>query len=274
MNGPRLQTTMIDGAQNCVSLVTSDGGYLYMYGQHATQLTATNNVYNYFNDYYLADQWNGRQSIVKTTWYQGDTDYSTLCLKVRYALATTTPGWYIIVSQYGGSSWIFHYAKVGKYPIETTVTPKTFTVKFRRDEWGVSTYSAGNTIGNLDRTSTSIYMGNVSYPNYIRAATNTGLDGFSSTAGYLKRTIDDDEYCTQTFEFMGAYYAMKSSSQAAAHFPFYPLKMENRKFGVQSDQIIYYPANSNGEVAKVYSPQKGCYCLKSYVNGEIPILNE
>ena len=115
-------------------------------------------------------------------------------------------------------------------------------------------------------------MGNVSYPEYIRAANNASLDGFSSSTGYLTRTVDGD-YLVQTFEFVGYYYAMKSSSQAQVHFPFYPLKMENRKFGTHGDTILY-STTMTGEVARVYSPQKGCYCLKSYINGEIPILNE
>ena len=273
VNGPRLQTNMVDGAQSCVSLTNADGGYLYPYRSHETTVTATNNVYDYYCDYFLPDLWNGRQNISKVYWATSDTSSTTQNLKYRYALATTTPGWYIVVSVFGGSSWFWHYVKVGKYPIESSVTAKTFEVKFNKNEWGWPVYSRGTTISALGRTTTAVFMGNVGMGNeYISYNTAGGLDGFSSNNGAITRTIEGD-VITQKFEFIGAYYAMRSTGQAQAYFPFYPLNMTNRKFGNYADRVLVSPT-ATGEVAKVYSLVKGCYCLKSYVNGEIPILNE
>ena len=41
--------------------------------------------------------------------------------------------------------------------------------------------------------------------------------------------------------------------------------------------MIKYSTSSQGYVdgiAKIYCPTKGCLCLKNFLNGEIPILNE
>ena len=55
-----------------------------------------------------------------------------------------------------------------------------------------------------------------------------------------------------------------------------PIDMKGRKYGGPGDLIsVSATANdSAGFIAKVYSPQKGCLALKSYMNGEIPIFNE
>ena len=54
-----------------------------------------------------------------------------------------------------------------------------------------------------------------------------------------------------------------------------PVLTDGRKVGGAGDRVqIDLTATWGGSVAKVYSPIKGCWCLKTFANGEIPIMNE
>ena len=273
MNGPRLQTSVVDGTWNCGSVQSTDNAGFGSMPWHNATLTDLGNLYSRFNDLTIQDLWNGRQSINKFYWSTGDATTTTYKLGVRYALATTTPDWYIIVNMYNNASWTFHYAKLGTYPIESSVSARSLTVKLPVNEWNWH-YARNDTatIGAVSRTYNYIYSGNVGFNSYIVYTASSGYNGYGSTTGYITRTVDSDYY-TQTFEFPSGYYSICSIGASTGHFPFWPLDMSSRKFGSEGDNLIVSPTTS-GVVAKVYSPVKGCYCLKSYLNGEIPILNE
>lgn len=274
MSGPRLQTSTIDGDWNCGTVQASDNASFNSIPWHASTLTDIGNLYSRFNDFSLQDLWNGKQSVNKFYWPTSNTTLSTYKISSRYALATTTPGWYIIVTMFNSASWTFHYAKLGTYPIESSVSARTLTVKLPVDEWNWH-YARNDTttIGAIARTNSYIYAGNVGFNTYIQYTASSGYNGYTSTTGYISRSVDSDYY-TQTLEFPAGYYSICSIGANMTHFPFWPLDMTTRKFGNEGDNVIVSPTTSSGVVAKVYSPIKGCYCLKSYLNGEIPILNE
>ena len=271
MNRPRLQVNLFEGLQNCAFPTRDSRLYFSPSGYHSTSFSSIENQYPKWNGLYLADQWNGKQKVVNSYWPTGDTSYETESFCCRYALATTTPGYYIIVSVFYRSAHTFHYVKLGKYPFESSISAKNLQVKFKKSEWG--SIHNNSQVSVYGRSNSNINSGNV-YPQntYYINWTSGAADGYTGTNAYTSR-VDDGEYWTQTFEFPSGSWAMKCVGSSSPYHLF-PLDMTTRKFGTLYDICNVSPTDQWGEVAKVYSPAKGCYCLKSYINGEVPILNE
>ena len=62
---------------------------------------------------------------------------------------------------------------------------------------------------------------------------------------------------------------MRLYAETISPFDDLPLDLDGRKYGSLGDYLT-----TAVPVSKVWSPQKNCICLKNYLNGEIPILNE
>ena len=272
MNGARLQVSLIDGFEN-IGGGRDSSGYLNSYGHSATY-DHNDSIYTRFNDIYLFDQWDGRQSITNQPWATSNTSYWQYGLMCKFALKTTTPDWYVIVSKFTNNSGVvtFHYAKVGEYPVETSTTAKIFTIELPASEW----WPAGGgvtPVTDITRTSSYMYVGNVGFQAYQQNA-NGALDGYSTSGGAITRTVTADKI-TYVIEFPASYYSIRAIS--GGYFNIIPVNMAGKKFATHYDSILQIPSNTaykGYKVSKVYSPQKGCLSLKTYMNGEIPILNE
>ena len=268
LSGSRLQVSIMDGLENCAGTTRNSNGHYSPSSYHASSLANLANIYPKWNELYLIDQWDGRQRVYKNEWPTGDTSYEIESPNCRFALATTTPGYYIIVTVYYTSGITFHYVKLDKYPYTTSIPAMNLVVKLHESEWGNRVINSG--IGAYGRSSNALLAGQVYTNTYINW-TSGSADGYSTSGAYITRT-KEGEYWSTTFEFPANTWAMKSIGVDT--FPFHPVDMTTRKFGTIYDSVVLNPTGSNGQVAKVYSPTKGCLALKSYINGEIPILNE
>ena len=115
-NGPRLQVNTFEGLENCPT-PTRSSNLEYAPGafhSSSSPLPKTT-THPLWNELMLCDQWNGKQKIFKLSWPNGTTSNETQGFTCRFALATTTPGYYIIVSRYYYATLTFHYTKIGDY---------------------------------------------------------------------------------------------------------------------------------------------------------------
>ena len=274
MSGPRIQLSVVDGFEN--------GGHSTLSSQvldFGVNLSAAETNRRPFSaDAYILDYYDGRQGLSHIYWQPGSVDNPAVGCKIRYALKTTTPGTYLIVSVYYGDNnyaygFVYNYTKVGNYPLSTTGFPN-LTVEFNTNEW-VRYGAPQNDPLTVNRATTNIYCGNVDFKEWIQNA-NANYDGFSytgaSTGIYTSSTLSGN-ILTSKIESTAPYYSIRIIDSSRSITPLIPIDMAGRKFGGPADRVIINPA-SRGVVYKVYSRAKGCMCLKSFLNGEIPILNE
>ena len=273
MSGPRLQINMIDGWETCYGQLRTTNGLISSVGSHDSTFTSLNNLYPQYNDIYLLDTFNGRQNIASPWWPSGNTSYSTYVPKFRYALRTTTPGYYLIITHFAadGSAAQINYVKTGVYPVSSTIPAINLTVELDRSQWAYFNNSV-TTIPEWSRmTRADLWAGQVGFLDYMELG-NDNRQGFTITNIYCSRTVTDSTVTT-TIEFPANTYSIRSRyGNMLCMFP-YDLGGRGIKMGGFGDKVLVSPTNSGGAIVEVYSPIKGCMCLKTYANGEIPILN-
>ncbi len=276
MSGPRIQLSTIDGYEN--------GGHA---SQDATRLFFSNTIdatdtnrRPWCADAYLLDMYDGRQGFSSIYWQPGNTSYNALGCKIRYALKTTTPDTYLIVSIYQGDynypfGFVYNFAKVGNYPLSSGGFPN-LTVELNTDEW-VLPGQPQQAPGTVSNSNTNIVVGSVDFREWIQNTNGTNIDGFTYTGAqvgfYTQSALSGNTYTLQVRGGNTSYYSMRILDSSRSITPLLPLDMAGRKFGGPGDKVMVNPAG-RGAVYKVYSRAKGCMCLKSFLNGEIPILNE
>ena len=282
MNGPRLQAGLIDGFENISTIGT--------HGDPFSQITRYSTLAHYYNRFsvysrtMLSDHWDGRQG-VETVYAGAASDYNQqgyIC-NARYALQSTDPNIYLIISVYHmdvGSTgnanlvqvcWVDISKKIQDYSVA-----KNITVILPESEWGHygatnASYSRNN--GHIGNTSCEFFPPMLLYHN----TTSTAIYPLTTTGYGQTKTVADGKI-TILMEFQAGYPIFRTAVNQSASFGIFPYNMNGRKMGNAFDSImIKYSTSSQGYVdgiAKIYCPTKGCLCLKNFLNGEIPILNE
>jgi hypothetical protein len=271
MNGPRFQVNTIDGYENCLAKM-EDGNLNGV--QHYSNQTNNLNRYPYKNDLYLQDTFDGRQSIHTVYWPVSDQTYNSAAVREKFAFKTNEPDIYVVLHVYDPVAVMFYYVHVGTYPIypnASSIPARTLTFSMDKSIWKYYANSSTE-VGALGRTNQYVYYGrDLSTSSiYIQRASNaTGSQG----AAYITRTSDASKH-TYTLEFPAQSNCIRYVAVTNA-WPFVRVDLEGHKLGTAADRVIGDPTASWGpSVAKVYSPMKNFMCLKSFVNGEIPIMNE
>lgn len=266
MNGPRFQIVNVDGLENGSSPKGSNG-MIASGAYHSNGVTSKDNLYPYWNDIYIQDKLDGRQSICMPQWAtsnQISTIYST---KWRYALRTTTPNYFIIVSYYSETVTVYNYVATGTMPVQSGLPYKTLIVELPKSEW-----KDRNNAATIPPSISRGFApgGKVSWSQYINNTANDS-DGYTAQKGFITRDSSDPNKYIYTFEFQSDIYSLKVVNDSFNRLV--PYNFHGKKMGNQGDRVVPDMSSANGVIAEVYSPIKGCLCLKSYVNGEIPILN-
>ena len=297
MNGPRIQVGLNEGMENT-------GGWLgrdffgTWYGQYrGTTYNSVGQRMSQGNALQISDQLDGRQAISIPFWYGGDTNNNLVRLRIRFALKSSNdPNVYLVVSWYAGEAnrgvdpytWPFELQYV-YYDLSNPYTDyssaKTVEVTLPLSEWWPMKGDTPPT--SLPRRSSNIYTGKVgndtAFPDYLYLAagnSNTSLNLSNPGQGYITTTVTSTD-ATYKFEFPAGANIIRDCNNGnnTPSWQMIPLDMKGRKFGNCWDRLTSSSNTALTErtarvVAKVYSPQKGCLALKSFVNGEVPILNE
>ena len=280
MNGPRLQVSLIDGYENI-------GGFHrvndFNYGcYHWTTLADIDHTNLQYNDIYLADTYDGRQKICVPYWPTHTPAYGSRLLREKMAFKTDIPDIYVILNFCGTDSVYFQYTHVGTYPIypnQASVPARTLTFKLPRTQWKMYGSSTSDP-SPISRTNSYVYYGyslmrDMEYGATNNASAAASQDGFGYSANaYITKTVDSD-YITYVLQFPAQYNCIRFVNSTSAAWDIVPVFTDGRKVGNAGDRVnINLNATWGGSVAKVYSPIKGCLCLKTFINGEIPIMNE
>ena len=283
MSGPRLQASLVEGWENggvpndYTQQIRSNGI------QHQPTVTHTMNIQPAYNELMLVDTYDGQQRLDKIPWPTSNVNYTMNALRERMAFKTNTPDVYVVVSVFGTAAVFFGYVYTGTYPIypsSADIPAKTLTFSLPRDRWYSYAYATSN-INPLNRTNSYVYCAynsgfgsSYSYNSLeTTAATN---DGFDKTGAYITKTVDENNI-TYRLEFPAQCNSIRYVAANSAAWDIVPIFMgrENRKFATVGNSVSGAICSTEGySCAKVYSPQKGSLCLKSYINGEVPILNE
>ena len=274
MNSARLQVSVFEGFEN-IGAVSSVNGLnsVIHYGTIGTYL----NLYPSKNDVNLQDTFDGRQKIIQHYWPTSTESYNLYALQARMAFKTNVPDVYVVASVFFQNSVFFHYVYVGTYPIyasQSAVPAITLSFDLPRDKW----FYIGNsttTPTTISRRNSNVQYGyNTSWTRDHSSYTGGAADGFSNSGNaYFTKAVTADKV-TYTLEFPAQYNSMRVCGLTNI-WDCWPIDMAGRKFAIASDRLVgSLDAKWGASVAKVYSPQKGCICLKSFTNGEIPIMNE
>ncbi len=285
MNGPRLRVGFVDGFENSggMSATGGPGGMAY----RETTLASVTSRFMRTNHMYLLDNWDGTQMVSNYEYNSGDSiagaQYPIIA---RFALkADNEVDTYIVVSIPGYIDMnatnpymgMFDRVKLGDGPPDYA-SAQTLTVSLPLSDWGPMSGTAFTAQG---RTSSAVYTGTqannaysaltrmYSYNNSAEALSNPGT-------GYIRRDLTATDVVF-TWEFPATACTIKQFNTASPYCVYnaFPKNMAGRKFGGCYDRLNLSNSSSTGaSVYKVYSPQKGCLALKSYLSGEIPILNE
>ena len=274
LNGPRLQVNTWEGVENVGYLGQYDIENALVRGDWYRSLSETGQ-YNYFFSvphFYLLDTWDGRQAVRNIGWPTGNQTYSMFPARLKYALQTDDPNIYVMIQNYhfrvgqmyGGYFTYFDLRWDGKNPVYYN-SAKTVTITLNIDEY----HSPGGIItGNIYRTNVDLWTG-VSQGYEYENSTRNNADGRESNQnGYMTRTVNANT-ATITLEYPAGYHTMRLYAETISPFNDLPLDLDGRKYGSLGDYLT-----TTVPVSKVWSPQKNCICLKNYLNGEIPILNE
>lgn len=274
LNGPRLRVSMIEGYEYTFGASRGSGGWLGEGAYHLPAVSNINNVYVQYNDIYITDRFNGLQTLLNAYWPSSNRSYNSYCPKWRYALRTTTQNYFLVITSYGsgfGELTTFNYVATGTYPLSTTIPARNLTVKLPRADWvrlGDSSYTP--TSWSRESGGSYLWAGAVGSLDYLDY-TNTNNQNFTISPIYSTRTVDANEI-TMTYEFPANAYSIRSTISKHGELIPYDIGSKGIKLGSWRDMVVWSPTGS-GVVTEVYSPIKGCMCLKSYLNGEIPILN-
>ena len=281
MNGPRLQASLIEGMENTSGASTYGNPFeLTM----SSGLSSVTNNYLMRSNIVLTDQWDGRQSVDRYDYYGGDMNASEYSCKMRYALRSDQdPNIYLIFSYYyvansGHPSLVqVWYLDISK-PYQDYSTARSLTVTFSyRDHILFN----GNPFYDTSKSSSYIYTANrLEYMQSTRlcnSGNNTPTYGALANpgTGYFTCQVIGDNV-TQTYDFPANSGGMRLVAGYLSFGPCALKRMEGRKYGNLSDMLRVSVTGDTKptQVYKVFSPQKNCLALKSYMNGEIPIFNE
>ena len=303
MNGPRIQVGLVEGCENTGGIIGSDfvGGTYYGTQYREAAYDSISSRMSQGNSLMIQDQFDGRQVIKAPWWYSGDTSSTMSRLRLRFAVKTNDPNVYLVISWYAGEynrmlnstppySWPYlqqfvYYDLANPYTDYSTA--KTVEVTLPISEWWPRRGPEPPT--PLSRRSSYIYTGrigqNEGFPDFLYWASgnsNTSLNLSNPAQGYVTRTVTSTDV-TYKFEFPANTNIIRDCNWSNS--PYYgiwdtlPIDMKGRKYGNCWDKLTNSYSTAATErtarvVAKVYSPQKGCLALKSFVNGEVPILNE
>lgn len=291
MNSPRLQANLVEGFEDTGGIDAY--GYPIGSSYRGGTMSGAWNRYGVYNYIYLRDQWDGTQSFKTYEYYSADTNDSEFPVRMRYALRSDEdPNIYLIFSIYSlpgggnGSShfrmWTVGYVDISKRQQNYSAS-KTVSVTLSLDEWWPAYgSSAPPAMGN---TNADLYCSNVGYffvssilPYSNSNSATYGNYGTTISGGTASRAVDTtNKTLTYKFNYPAGACVMKQFTSGSSWVVcVLPIDMKGRKYGGPGDLIsVSATANdSAGFIAKVYSPQKGCLALKSYMNGEIPIFNE
>ncbi len=294
MNSPRLQASLIEGFENSGSAVYA-ASLLYSMNRPREQGNYQSRYFNY-NMTQLYDTWDGRQSIALASFTGSDGVSGALYgCKYRYALRSDDPNIYLVFSVYYGGvdySTPGYQSRVYMFQVfyfDITKSPQNYSsakaveVTLPLSEWG--TLYGTDSLVSRGRTSANVYTGSgsdTSCPPFLEWQTNNNPVSYKLSnpgTGYISSVVSGSNI-TYKFEFPATAYIIRQTLNSSPYCAWdaFPLDLRGRKMGGQYDQIYINGSastyKSHGTVAKVFSPQKNCICLKQYRNGEIPILNE
>jgi len=266
MSGPRLQQSFMEGLENSGSLATALTGEFKT--NHIYAKSNSDGSVNYGNLYTIVDLQDGRQALRPIGIESGTNGSITWG---RYALKTTTPNKYIVISSIRAENNNDLYF-VERYEVGDGVynyaNSETLTVELNSNEWKTT---RGTAISSCTRTA---FGGLLLSANVFTPDTYDPFDGNSSykdNAMYM--TIETSGNTLKyTFEFSSDISLGYVARGNLNSFP-WPLNINGKLLATQGDHLI--PRTKSYDfVAKVWSPIKNCYCLKNLADGEIPILNE
>ena len=296
MNGPRLQSGLNEGFENIGGGI-GDMFFSTYYGQYrgstwdslGTRMPQVNTIQ-------ISDQLDGRQAIQVPEWYNGNGSSDMCLLRFRFAVKTNDPNIYLVVNWYTGEAFNSSAPYVRPYlqqfvyydlanPYSTYSTAKTVEVTLPFSEWWPWRGDSPST--EVGRRSAYIYTGRIgqdtAYPTYLFWSTGNSNSNYNLSnpgTGYVSRTATST-HVTYRFEFPANANIIRdcNMNNYVGIWDTIPIDMKGRKFGNMWDRLSnsYSTAETDKThrvVAKVYSPQKGCLALKTFYNGEIPILNE
>jgi hypothetical protein len=289
MNGPRLQTNMIEGFENATGSV--NGAIALQTNADYMYYTASDirNKYNRYNRLELVDTWDGRQGLHTWSIPTSNQSADVVRCKMRFAVKVDNEqDLYLVISQYratttGWRGMIATYVRVNASQ-QDYATAKTLSVTLPLTEWWILSGDISNGNFNDANTTTAVYTGTpndgLMWPETIVSTyDNTGGSIMSNPGqGRIERVVDKTAMTVKmTFTFPATACSIKQNYSNAIAWQYQPLDMSKRKFGNAYDTLCISGGNGStprGAIVKVYSPQKGCLALKSYLNGEVPILNE
>ena len=269
MSGPRLQSNLIEGMGNCGGLVYQPDTLLGGFGFYYENAANDTNSIAWSNDYTLQDLQDGRQAFRRLPYENVVAGLNTY-FPIRYALKTTTSGKYVLLSigQYSGKE----VATIERCAVGDGVydysNAETLVVELPKANW--KSFS-GNEISSYERTPQIDILPqyNIYTPQSFKSLQDKGE---SSSAGKAYMTVSSSSSTiTYTFEFASD-IKMMFVQPSADTIPWL-LDMKNKQVGSIGD-FLKTRTKSYDFISKVYSPMKGCYCLKNFADGEIPILNE
>ena len=280
MNGPRLQVSLVDGYENVGGFLRANDFNSGTY--HWTTLADIDHTNIQYNDIYLVDTYDGKQKIGVPYWPTNTPSYGSRMLREKMAFKTDAPDIYVILNFCSTDSVYFQYTHVGTYPIypdRASIPVRTLTFKLPRTQWKMYANSTSDP-GVISRTNSYVYydynkMRDMEYGATNNASAAAAQDGFNNSGNaYITKTVDSD-YITYTLQFQAQYNCIRYVGGTSAAWDILPVFTDGRKLGTAGDRVnIDLTATWGGSVAKVYSPIKGCLCLKTFLNGEIPIMNE
>ena len=285
MNGPRLRVGFADGFENNggMSATGGPGGMAY----RETTLASITSRFMRTNHMYLLDNWDGSQMVSNYEYTSSDSiagaQYPIIA---RFALKVDNEeDTYIVVSITGYLDLsvtnpymgLFDRVKLGDGPPDYS-SAQTLTVTLPLSDWGPMSGTAFTAQG---RTSSAVYTGtqaNSAFSAMTRMySNNNSAEALSNPGtGYIRRDLTATDV-SFTWEFPATACTIKQFNTSSPYCVYnaFPKNMAGRKFGGPYDRLnLSNSSVTSASVYKVYSPQKGCLALKSYLVGEIPILNE
>lgn len=282
MNGPRMQVSLVEGLENSGG-ADSYGFPLSKYNEASTW-NSWNNRFLQASNLILSDQWNGLQGVNRYNYYGGDMNGYEYACKARFAMRTNEdPNIYLIFSYYyvatGGAVYVANiwYLDISKQK-QNYSSARSLSITIPTSDY-VRFGTAGDIVPNGKTSSYLFSTANIDYMQGVRLIyTSNNTPTYSKvtnpgTAYYTVTTTATD--ATYTFEFPATSGGIRVDGPQPC-IGICPVNMNGRKFGNACDMLDVRLSNATvpGICYKVFSPQKNCLSLKSYMNGEIPIFNE
>ena len=285
LNGPRLRVSLVEGFENNGGM--GGGGFPGDMTYRDSILASVTSKYIRTNHLFLMDNWDGSQGISSYDFSTGDNIGGTqFGIFARFALkADNIPDTYIIVSLYypaytltNNMCYMGWFNRITlKDGAQDYSSAQSITVKLPLSEWALP-WGTG-AISAQGSTSASVYTGKQSDTVFAKTriyTSNNSAEALSNPGtGYIRRDVTATDV-SFTWDFPATACTMKQFNTSSPYcvFNVLPLNMRGRKFGNGSDELNLANNNYATGIVKVYSPQKGCLALKSFLAGEIPILNE